>query len=180
MIAADDPLVRVDRAGNARHNVIRGLHVPVEGELEMDFGRARAEAVRDRKSAPPPLRRRRSTHGGENGLGIAIRDGQRRDFGEHRGGLRNREARSVLGRTGARRQRVTGIDGQIHDAAALHSVFGTVRALRINFAGEVAVVARIGINNAADCSVLGGDLRLYPAKVRTITDDDDRALYGNS
>ncbi len=75
----------------------------------------------------------------------------------------------------AGRERIAGIVG-VHDAAALHAVGGTERAVGIMLALEEAVVARVGVDDAADRAVLGGDLGLDAAPRAAVAGDDDGSL----
>ena len=58
---------------------------------------------------------------------------------------------------------LAGIDGHIHHAAALHAIFIAHGASREKHHPEIAVIAGIGINDAADCSVFSGDFGLDAA-----------------
>jgi hypothetical protein len=62
MIAAHDPLIGPLAARQSRDNVIDRLQVPVEFQLEMRRGRARAKMVGDGQSAAPILRRDWARH----------------------------------------------------------------------------------------------------------------------
>src|ERR1700720_568378 len=53
MIAADNPLVGVGCPWDAGNHVIDGLGVPVETELEMNFGGAGSRVIRDGETAAP-------------------------------------------------------------------------------------------------------------------------------
>ena len=65
-------------------------------------------------------------------------------------------------------------------AAALHAIRRTPGALGENVALGVAIVARIGIDQAADRAVLGGDLGLDAAPGDAVARDHDGALNGDA
>ena len=68
----------------------------------------------------------------------------------------------------------------VHDAAALRAQLGPVRAVRIDVPREVAVVSRIGIDQAADGAVLVGDLRLDAAPAGAVAREHDLALHADA
>src|ERR1035438_3407900 len=119
----------------------------------MDARRTRAEVVRDRESAAPGFGSDRSSEIREQRLRIPIRD---RKHGElHDGlGLAEREAFRAGFGSPTRRQRVAGVERQVEYAAALDALGRAIRAVGIDVALEVAVVARIGIDDAADGAAL--------------------------
>src|SRR5205823_754165 len=108
--------------------------------------------------------------------GVPVRDWHYRNFGQ---GLRilDREALGVSRRTDARRERITWIDGHVHHAAALRAVGGTHRALRKHFAGTVAIVFWIGIDQTPDRTVFCSDLGLDAAPRFAVARHDDRAFH---
>src|SRR5262249_5620055 len=77
----------------------------------------------------------------------------------------------------AGRQRIARVKRHIGNAAALCTVFRAPRPFRKNFAFDISVFVRIGINQAADGTVLGGDFGLDAAPRVIIARDDDRALH---
>ena len=91
-----------------------------------------------------------------------------------------RQALGVLGGADAGRQRVAGINRHVHDAAALHAVLGTAGPCGKDFALEVAVVVRVGIDEAADGAVLGRHLGLDAAPRTAVARDHDGALDGDA
>ncbi len=81
------------------------------------------------------------------------------------------------GRADAGGERIAGaVRGEIHHAAALHAVGRAHGAFGEYVIVGVAVVSRIGVNEAADGAVLGGDFGLDAAPGIAILGDDDRAL----
>ena len=145
----------------------------------MDARRTSAKAIGDRQGPAPSWWSNRTAHGGEQGLRVTIRNGQHGNLGD-RGSIFDRQALRVGGGADTRRKRIAGIKGHVCDAAALHALSGTVSALRKNGALGVSVVMRIGIDQAADRAVLGGNLGLDAAPGTAITGDHDCALYGNT
>jgi hypothetical protein len=83
----------------------------------------------------------------------------------------------LLRRTDPGRQRVAGIGRHVLDAAALDPLIRPQRSFRIHVPGEVAVVAWIGIDEAADRAVLGGDLRLDSSPRGAVPGDDDLPFH---
>ena len=68
----------------------------------------------------------------------------------------------------------------VHHAAALYAVARAPRAVGENVALRVAVVGGIGIDEASDRAVLGGDFGLDAAPGISVTRDHDCALDRNS
>ena len=64
----------------------------------------------------------------------------------------------------------------VHRAAALHAVLGPVLTQRIHVVAEITVVLGIGIDDAADRAVLGGEFRLDAPPAPVISRKDDLAL----
>ena len=81
----------------------------------------------------------------------------------------------------AGRERIAGtVGGEIHDAAALYSVGIAHGALGEDVVDAVSVVARLGVDEAADGSVLGGNFRFHSAPGVVVLGDDDRAFHRNA
>ena len=95
-------------------------------------------------------------------------------------GLAQRQPPGVLGGADAGSQRVAGIDHHVHHAAALHAVPGAHGAGGENQAGGIAVIARIGIDQAAHGPVLGGHLGFDAAPGAAVAGDHNRALHRNT
>ena len=85
----------------------------------------------------------------------------------------------IGGRADSGSERIAGIVG-VHDAAALDAIFGTPAALGIIVALKVAVISRVGIDDASDGAVLAGNFRLDAAPAFSVAGDDDGAFDGNS
>src|SRR5208337_327241 len=65
-------------------------------------------------------------------------------------------------------------------AAALHTLQRTIRTGGKILALEVAVIPRIGVNDAADGSMLGRDFGLDASPAAAVARDHDGALHRNS
>ncbi len=167
MVASDDPLVRISVAGNARNHVVNGLGIPVEHGPQMHLGGTGTDMVGDGQRAAPALGRHRTFERRQQRLGVAIGNGQYRNLSEG-DGFTQRQPLGVLGGADAGGERVAGINGHVHHAAALYAVRRTIRAVGIGVALVVAVVARVGINQAADGAMLGGHLRLDAAPASAV------------
>ncbi len=78
------------------------------------------------------------------------------------------------------RERIARVRGrEVHHAAPLHAVLRPHRALREHVAPEVAVVARVRVDEAPDGAVLGRHLRLDAAPGVPVAREDDLALHGD-
>jgi hypothetical protein len=75
------------------------------------------------------------------------------------------------------REGVAGVDRHVGHAAALDALRGPIRAGGVDLALEVAVVLRVGVDDAADGALLRGDLRLDAAPASAVARDDDLALH---
>ena len=175
MITTHDPLIGERRALQRRDNVVHRLDVPVEGHLQVDAGRTGAEAVGDRQGAAPRRRRDAAAHGREQRLGVAVGNRQRGNL-RQRLGVRECEARRAGDRRLTRCERVAGVHRQVERTAALHAVLVAHRAIGEHLVHEVAVIARIGVDDAADGAVLRRDLRLRAAERPAVARNDDGAL----
>ena len=145
----------------------------------MDLRGARTHVVSDRECAAPGRRRHRALQRGEQRLGIAIGNGQHRNLGEHID-LGERQPLGVLGGADAGSKRVAGVNRHVHDAAALRAVFWTERAFGEDLALEVAVLMRVGIDQASDGAVLGRHFGLDAAPRIAVARDHDGALHGDA
>ncbi len=76
-------------------------------------------------------------------------------------------------------QRIAGIIC-VHDTAALHAFAGTPAAFGVIFTVEIAVSLGVGIDDAADGSVLAGDFGLDAAPAFAVARNHDRAFDGNA
>ena len=112
-------------------------------------------------------------------LRVAVGNRHHRNLGEG-GGILERQPFGILGRADSRRERIARIDRHIHDAAALHAVRIAAWPRGEHVALNVAVVARVGIDEAADGAVLGRDLGLDAAPGAAVARDHDRSLHRNA
>src|SRR5205814_6119832 len=76
--------------------------------------------------------------------------------------------------------RIAGVDGHVHDAAALRAICGTHGAFGVGITGRVAVVFRIGVDDAANGTVFRGDLGLDAAPGFAVAGDHDGSLDGDA
>ena len=183
MVAAQDPFLGPLGAAHPRDHVVGRRQLPIEFELEMDRGRAGADVVGDGQRAAPRLGCDRAPEVAQQRLGVAVGDRQngnarerQRFVGRQAGGIVGR-ALGVQRRAHSGRERVAGIGRHVHHAAALGAVRRPVSALRINVAAIVAVVPRVGVNDAADGAVLGGYFGFDAAPRAAVACDDDLALH---
>src|SRR6185436_4628948 len=72
-------------------------------------------------------------------------------------------------------QWIAGMERHVRHRAALRAAVGPVSPLGIGIALAVAVLARVGVDDAADGAVLGGELGLDAAPGATIAGEDDLA-----
>src|SRR6185295_6970245 len=64
--------------------------------------------------------------------------------------------------------------------SALRAVLAAVRPDGIDLALRVAVLPRVGVDDAADCAVLGGDLGLDASPRAVVAGDDDLPLHADT
>ncbi len=142
----------------------------------MHAGWPPAHVVGDRQTAAPGLRRHRSAEGGQQRLGVAVRDRQGRNLHQHLG-FRDRNALGVGRRADIGRERVAGLYRDVQHRAALHALVRPPGALGIGVAGAIAIVGGVRIDDAADGAMLIGQLDLQAPPSLAIADDDDLALH---
>ena len=172
VIAAHHPFIGRSGTGNFCDDVVDGLDVPIRFHFEVHFRRAGADAVSHAESAAPIGGSDASGERGEKRLRVAVRNREHGNFCDRRRFF-DLEALRVFRCADAGSERIAGVERHVGDAAALDSVFRTPRALRKCFALREAVFVGIGINQAADGAVFGGDFRLDAAPGMVITRDDD-------
>ena len=161
MIAADDPMIRLFGTADSCDDVVDRLLMPIGKHLEMDFRGPGSEVVSERQGAAPGIRRHRPAERTEQRFGVRIGNRQHRNF-QDRPGFVHGEPLGSRGRTGARRERVAAVQGEVLDRAPLHAVAGTITASRISVAGPVAVIAGIRIDQATDGAMFVRELRFSP------------------
>ena len=172
VIAADDPLLGAIGARQSRDDVAARHHVPVEFEIHVHARRSGAEVIGDRKRAAPIGRSDRTSEVAQQRKRVAVRNRQHRDLRDHVD-IFSVEALRIRGRAHAGRERIAGMDRHIHHRSALRAVFVAVGAFRIDVSLVVAVVTRIGVDDAANRAVLGGDFRFDSAPRAAIARDGD-------
>ncbi len=175
VIGADHPLLRQLRPGNTGNHIVKGLLTPIGADDHVHGRRSRPDVVGDRQRTPPPLGRDRPTDGGQQRLRVAIGDRHHRDL-QDRLGLGDGQALGVLGGAIAGRERIARIHRHIRHGAALHTRRRPPATLGVDLPDRIAVIARIGIDNAAGSAVFLRELRLQPAPAATVADDDDLAF----
>jgi hypothetical protein len=179
VVAADDPLIGMGTAGNAGDDVVERLEVPIGFHFEMHLRGSGADVVRDGQRAAPCGGDGAAGEHFEQRLRIAV--GNREDGNPGEGdGFGDRQAFGVLGGADAGSERVAGIDRHIHHAAPLHAVLGAHGSDGEDVARGITVFVRVGVNQAADSSMLGGDLGLDAAPGFAVASDDDGALHGDA
>src|SRR5207249_6292708 len=87
----------------------------------------------------------------------------------------DRHALGIGSRADSRRQRIAHEHRAILHAPPLHSILRPPPALRKRLPARIPVIVRIGINNAANRSMLSGNERLDPAPRMAIPRNYDRA-----
>jgi hypothetical protein len=132
--------------------------------------------VSEAQGAAPRFRRHRPANRSEQRFGIAIRNGQHRNLGDG-GSVGNRQALHTGLGAHPRGERIARIQRHVLHAAALHTFFRAPRAGGVRVAGEVAVLVRVGINNAAHRAVFGGHFGLDSAPRSAVARDHDGALH---
>ena len=145
----------------------------------MNFQRAGTCVIGQRKIPAPFGGNHGAGESGEKRLGIAVRNGKNGNFGDD-GGVFHFEALGVFCGGDAGSERVSRKNGIVGDAAALDALIGTVSAVGKRLTLNVAVALWIGIDEAADGAVFGGNLRLDAAPRMAVTRNGDGAFHGNA
>src|SRR5260370_31116874 len=125
----------------------------------MDLRRTGPYMVGDRQRAPPASRSDRTSQRRQERLRWGVGNRQRRDFGDGLG-LADGQPFCAFGGSNAGRQRVSGIDRHVHHAAALYTIPWPPGTLRKHLTLVVAILVRIGINDAAYSARLVRDFGL--------------------
>ena len=179
VVAAHHPLIRPHRTIQARHDVVDGHHVPIEGHGQAHLGRPRPDPIGDGQAAAPLGGSDFAFNGIEQGLGVGIGDGQRGNR-PHCGRFVSGEALCPGDRRPTGREQIARVQCEIHDGAALHAAVGLVAADGIDLALHVAVVGGVGIHDAADGAVLRCHLWLQAPENAAIANDGDLALQAHA
>src|SRR5206468_4240658 len=105
-----------------------------------------------------------------------------REHGNFRDGLNLIEGNEFYAGFGADAGglRIAGVDGHVHDAAALRAVGGTHGAVGEGVAGGVAIVFGVGVDDAAECAVFGCNFGLDASPCFSIASNDNGSFDGNA
>src|ERR1700751_327002 len=145
----------------------------------MDFRGSRADAEGKGQAAAPIAWRHWPPDRFEQRLGIGVGNGQHGNFCE-RPRFANGQSLSISGGTDAGSQRIAHENSAVLHAATLHAVLRTPWAFWKNGTAGVAVIAGIGINDAADGAMLGANQRLDAAPGVPVARNHDGALHGDT
>ena len=142
----------------------------------MHFHRAAAKMISERQRALPTVGHDTARHWLQDLRGITIRYWKRRNLEDGWRSLPGQPL-SVRRSGNAGGQGIAGMDALILHRSTLHAGCGTPAAGGIDVALGVAIVGRIGIDQAADRSLLLSQQRLQSTPALAITGDDDLALH---
>ena len=180
VIAAQNPLIGLLGSGDLSDDVIQRHGVPVECQLQVNFRGPRTNVVGNGESAAPLLWSHGAFERCEERLRVTVGNRHHGNLGE-RGIVLDGDSLGVVRSSNARCEWVSWIRSrEIHYAASLNAVRGTHGTLGEDILDGVTVVMRIGIDQAADRAVLGGDFRFDAAPRSAVSHNHDRAFYGNS
>ena len=176
VVAADDPLVRRAGALDLRDHVVDRLAVPVRQHGQVRLGRARSHVIGQRQCAAPSRGRHRAAQRLQQRRGVGPGDRQHRNLQQ---GLRVLDRQPLGARRGADAggQWIAGILLHVGDRAALHAFRRAPAAFGISVALGVAVIVRVGIDQAADRAMLLRQFRLEPAPAAAVAGDHDLAAH---
>ena len=172
VIAANDPFVRPLAAAQPGDDVARRHHVPVELQLEVDTRRARSDVIGNRQRSAPFLRRYGTRYRTQQRESIPVGDRQNGDLRQG-GDVFAVQTPGRGSRADAGSERIAGILRHVHDRAALRAAVIAEGSLRVDVALEVAIVVRVGVDEATDGAVFGRNLRLDAAPRTAVAGDDD-------
>ena len=177
MIAHDDPFIGEFRAPNAAFNHVIRLDAIIHFDFEVDFYAIAAQVILEGQSALPVFRSDGAIHVFEQWLGIV--PGERQSHDLRRGDcFFNGNAFRAGNRSPAGRLWIAGDHEVIRDRAALDVIFGTPRAVGIDFAFLVSVFLRIAVDEHRGRALALGGERFESAiavGIR-IADEDDLAF----
>ena len=142
----------------------------------MHLCRAGAYVVGERQGAPPGRRRHLSAQGGQQRLGIFIRDRQNRYFGKGWSVLAG-EPLGPFNRSVTRCERVTGVEGHIEYRAPLYAILILECAFGIHIPLKIAVFSGVGIDDTADGALFCRHLGLDAPPGTIVTGDDDFSFH---
>ena len=144
----------------------------------MNAGGAGADMIRDRERASPGFRRDLALKGSEQRLRIRVRNRQDRNFGDRLGVFDLETLRAGNGADSGS-QRIARIVG-IHDAATLHTFPRPPTSSGIVVPLKKPSPLGIGVDDASDSSMFGGNFGLDAPPSGSVTSDDDCTLDGNA
>src|SRR5947209_16224811 len=179
MITAQNPCIGLTGSWNLGDDVVYRFDVPSGHNFEMHSRRTYSDVVGQRQRATPLRRGHRTSKRLQQRLCISIGDWQ---YGNLRNGLCifAAQALGIGGGANSRSEWIAGVAHEIHHAAALHAISWTHWTFGEYWLFEVAIVARVGINETAYGAVFISELRLHAAPGIPVFGDDDCALHGDA
>ena len=179
VVTEDHPLIGARSPGNGHHDVVKRTVLPLERQFHVQLRRARTQVIRHRQRAAPLCRGDGPPQLLKNRQCVTIGN---RQHGNLEDGLRIFAA--ILPAAGftapTRRDRIARMDRHVHDAAALRAELRTIRSCRIDVASEVAIVFRVGIDQATDGAVLVRDLGLDATPAGAVARQYDLPFYADA
>ena len=145
----------------------------------MNLRRAWAEVIGDAKAPAPSFRSHAPSQRGKQRPGVGIRYRQHGNLGD-RACFFHLQPLGVFGGSHARSERVPGIKRHVRDAAALDAIRRAVGPGRERLSRDKSVLVRVGVNQAANGAMFGGNLGLDPAPGMVLARDDNLPLHGNT
>ena len=176
MIAAHNPLIRIDRTRNFHDYVVQCLDIPVRLHFEVDLRRPGTHVIGHWQRASPTLRNYVAFQRAQQGLRVPVGNRQHRNL-RQRSHAFQLQALGVFRGADPRCERIARVNRQVHHAATLCPLARPPRSPRKNVPFEVAVFVRIGIDDAAHRSMLGRDLRLDSTPGMEVARNHNRALH---
>src|SRR5207245_11508512 len=147
MVSAHYPLIGIHRARNSDHDIVKSFDIPVRLHFQMDLSGARSYVIREGQGTAPGLGPYRSLQSFKQILCVSVGNRKNRDASE---GLHILQSQTlcVLRSSYVRSQRIAGMNGHIHDAAALHAIRWTPRSLRKDVTFKITVNRGIRVDQA--------------------------------
>src|SRR6266478_6029185 len=179
MVAANYPLIGKCGALNFSDDVVNRFGSPIRFHFEVNFRGAGADVIGDGEAAAPLLRSHPAAQRSKKWLRVGIGDRQHRNFG-NRGSVFHLQTFGVFRGSNVRCEGVARIVRHVGDAAALDSIGGTICACRKGLPFDKSVFMRVGVDQAANGTVLGGNLGLDAAPGVEVARNDDFALDGDA
>src|SRR6266849_3565862 len=138
-----------------------------------------ADVIGDGEAAAPTFRSNLAGQRRKQRLCVTIRNWQNWNFRDCRG-VFDLQALGVFRSPHAWREWITRIKRHIGDAAALHSIRRAIGAGGKSLSADKSILMGIGVNQAADSTVFGGNFGLDAAPGVVVARDDNLALHGNA